>query len=534
MPAPAAIRDSFFGHLVHYLSNYKLFQHPEEVPGSPIPARYLSYPGSPGVASPATSDASSATLSGQPEDEDAQIPAEDSRAETDAVAPTNHQRGPDDSFNADVEKGDAAKAKETVMRREISDSALVDWYGPDDPENPYNVRAHKEWNLRHTHACEQWSLLKKCFFTFQVCFLTFSVYIGASIYAPGSAGIADQFGISETAATLGLTLFVAGYGVGPMFLSPLSEVPQIGRTTVYIICLVIFVAIQVPTALAKNLGALLPLRFLAGFVGSPALATGGASLGDIWAVETRSVSIGLWSLAGACGPTLGPLIGGFAVQYKDWTWSIWILLWLSGGTTIMLFFFLPETYDETYVTSINIVRYLPGAYIGPRILYRRASRLRRLTGNPKLKSRGEIELENTTIGEQLHTTLIRPFILGFVEPIVIFWNLYITLVYSESCFARLLPLNDLPRFRHCVHLHRVVPRSLHRAPWLYPGAKRSSLLGTFPRLWPTRGSYTSSRVCFSERCAPTRSLCHTEFMCSAQSSRKEEVSANALCSPTLS
>lgn len=138
-------------------------------------------------------------------------------------------------------------------------------------------------------------------------------------------------------------MFVMGYGVGPMFLAPLSEIPQLGRTSVYIVSLGLFVIIQVPTALSKNLGALLPLRFLVGFVGSPALATGGASIIDIWADEWRPVFIGLWGLASTCGPVFGPVLGGFATQAKGWTWTMWILLWLSGGACAWLAFTLPET-----------------------------------------------------------------------------------------------------------------------------------------------------------------------------------------------
>lgn len=102
--------------------------------------------------------------------------------------------------------------------------------------------------------------------------------------------------------------------------------------------------LQVPTALCDNLGALLPLRFLAGFIGSPALATGGASLADMYGPKTRPVAIGAWGLAAVNGPTLGkvfdgrslggavdssapftgPLIGGFAIQAHDWRWAFWI------------------------------------------------------------------------------------------------------------------------------------------------------------------------------------------------------------------
>lgn len=114
---------------------------------------------------------------------------------------------------------------------------------------------------------------KKAFVTLEICLLTFSVYIGSAIFTPGIPSVTQEFHISSVAATLGLTLFVAGYGLGPLIWSPMSEIPQIGRNPVYIATLAVFVALQVPTALAGNLGTLLAFRFLTGFFGSPALAT---------------------------------------------------------------------------------------------------------------------------------------------------------------------------------------------------------------------------------------------------------------------
>lgn len=57
--------------------------------------------------------------------------------------------------------------------------------------------------------------------------------------------------------------------------------PALGRNPVYISTLFLFVILQIPTALAKNMATVLGLRFFAGFVASPALATGGATLGDM-------------------------------------------------------------------------------------------------------------------------------------------------------------------------------------------------------------------------------------------------------------
>ena len=65
-----------------------------------------------------------------------------------------------------------------------------------------------------------------------------------------------------------------------------------------------------------------------------------------------------------------------------------------------------------------------------RLLYRRAARLRRVTGDRRYKSQGEIEAEHMTVNELAMMNLVRPFILMFVEPIVAFWNVYIALVYG--------------------------------------------------------------------------------------------------------
>lgn len=120
---------------------------------------------------------------------------------------------------------------------------------------------------------QNWPMWKKFFVTFEICLLTFSVYIGSAIFTPGIPTVMQDFGVSQVAATLGLTLFVGGYGLGPLLWSPMSEIPQIGRNPVYIATLIVFVALQVPTALAGNFGTLLAFRFLTGLFGSPALAT---------------------------------------------------------------------------------------------------------------------------------------------------------------------------------------------------------------------------------------------------------------------
>ena len=71
------------------------------------------------------------------------------------------------------------------------------------------------------------------------------------------------------------------------------------------------------------------------------------------------------------GPVFGPILGGYIATAKYWRWTIWTFTFLCTLVLLLLFFLLPET------SSSNI-------------LYHRAKRLRKTTGNTNLRSQSEI------------------------------------------------------------------------------------------------------------------------------------------------
>jgi hypothetical protein len=116
-------------------------------------------------------------------------------------------------------------------------------------------------NFAH-HCLTTRSLVKKSWTTFCIMLITTSVYMGSSIVSPAITEFSSVFGVGSVTATLTLSLFVVGYGVGPLFLSPISEIPQIGRSIPYIVTLALFCILQVPTALVNNFAGLVsPLYF---------------------------------------------------------------------------------------------------------------------------------------------------------------------------------------------------------------------------------------------------------------------------------
>lgn len=271
---------------------------------------------------------------------------------------------------------------------------LVTYDGENDPLNPVN-----------------WPIFYKSVFIFQIQLLTAFVYMASAIYTPGIEQIMEEMNINQTLATLPLTLFVFGYAIGPMIFSPLSENARFGRTTIYIVTLFIFFILQIPTALVKDIASLSVLRFIAGFFASPCLATGGASVGDITNLPWIPVTISLWSIAAVCAPSLGPLIGAAMIDAENYHWSFWFICFAAGFSLVLLSWFLPESYSKT-------------------ILYRKAERLRALTGNDKIVSEGHLENMKLNARELLVETLVRPFEIVAFEPVVLMINLYLGMIYS--------------------------------------------------------------------------------------------------------
>jgi MFS transporter, DHA1 family, multidrug resistance protein len=240
---------------------------------------------------------------------------------------------------------------------------------------------------------------------------TFVVYSGSSIFTPSYSGVITRFNVSVPVVSLSLSLYVLGYGMGPLLFSPLSEIARFGRNPTYVLTYGLFAILCLPTALVDNIGGLLFLRFLLGFFGSPCLATAPATMQDMYSFIKFPYSLAVWTSFSFCGPAVGPVLAGYAVPVLGWRWSVWEMLIMAGPSFILMFLFMPETSADA-------------------ILLRRAHRLRALTGDSRLKSASEIKAANVVFSAVVWDALIKPIEITILDPAVLFVNVYTSFVYA--------------------------------------------------------------------------------------------------------
>ncbi|KAG8630757.1 hypothetical protein KVT40_002376 [Elsinoe batatas] len=313
----------------------------------------------------------------------------------------------DERFDVERQLSLERPQSNVIVPQKTADGAiLVDWYSTDDQANPQN-----------------WSSGKKVWVAFVLFIYTLTVYASSAIYVTAQDQVMAKFNLSYAEGSAILSLYVVGYGLGPLLFSPMSEIPFFGRNIPYVISFALFVILSVPTALVDNYPGLLVLRFLTGFMGSPCLATGGATIQDMYSLLKLPYGLTAWVAAAFCAPAIGPLLSGFAVPVLGWRWAFWEILIMSAPVWLMWFFIMPETSADN-------------------ILLRRAQRLRHLTSNPSYLAASEIAAANKKFSTTMYEALTVPFVITLKDPAVLFTNLYTSLIYGTYySFFEAFPLS---------------------------------------------------------------------------------------------
>ncbi|EPS33083.1 hypothetical protein PDE_08045 [Penicillium oxalicum 114-2] len=270
------------------------------------------------------------------------------------------------------------------------DPYAVQWM-PKDFRNPTQLSKPMKWGITMVAAME-----------------TLVVALVSSAYTGGILQIQREFHIDTEVATLGVSLYVLGFALGPLIWAPMSEL--YGRQLVFISTYCGLTVFCAATIGAKNSASLLIFRFLAGAFGSSPFTNSGGVIADMFLAQERGLALSAFALAPFLGPVIGPIAGGFLGMKAGWKWVMGLLsilcavMWICGAAL------KPETY-------------------APVLLRQRAKTLSKMTGKVYV-SKLDIDQGRPVPKEALKTALSRPFILLFSEPIVMLLSIYLAIIYG--------------------------------------------------------------------------------------------------------
>lgn len=165
-------------------------------------------------------------------------------------------------------------------------SVIVDFDGPSDPYQPRN-----------------WPMSKKVLTTLLYSLVTMSASWASSCFAPGTEQVAEHFHVGRQVSVLGTSLFLVGFGIGPLLWAPVSEV--YGRRMAVFGPMFVATCFSFAAATAKDFQTLMLTRFFGAFFASAPVTNTGGVLGDLFGPEERGIAMAGYAIAVVGGPSLG-------------------------------------------------------------------------------------------------------------------------------------------------------------------------------------------------------------------------------------
>ncbi|KAH7059042.1 major facilitator superfamily domain-containing protein [Macrophomina phaseolina] len=269
-------------------------------------------------------------------------------------------------------------------------------YAHGDKDNPRNWPNWKRWYIT-------------CFASM----LNVLTCLCAGGYSSGQDALIEEFGVSAEVGTVGLSMYILGFAIGPLMLAPLSE--YFGRNPVYVWSWLLLVIFQLPLALAPNIATVIVCRLLQGFFGSAPLTNTGGTVSDLWARDECGNAMAVYGLSSTFGPPLALVISGYIALEKGWRWLFWVYMAIFGGFWILFVLTVPETRHSI-------------------ILDKKTQRLRKRLRAEGFAAAEHITDANADEKKGLHTlfviTLTRPFRFLFTEPITFAAAIYNGWIYG--------------------------------------------------------------------------------------------------------
>ncbi|KAI0893580.1 MFS general substrate transporter [Annulohypoxylon nitens] len=317
----------------------------------------------------------------------------------------------------------------------------------------------------------RWPQTRKGIMVAISCTATCFTAYAAGAYSEAANLIAADLNTTREGALAGVTTFCMGFAIAPMVLAPFSEIN--GRYPVFAVAGLIFVVFQAVCGVVTNLAGMLAARFLKGVGGSVFSTMVGGVIADMYDKEDRNTPMAIFSGSVLIGTGLGPMVAAVMAQRwgedDKWKWIFWHQVIIDFVLMVAVVAFFKESRGSVLLSrkakDLNLwytkleekgvygvlVRGLnqdsgvvPSHTVASNVQmpdvekekHRPALGVKhrsRLGGDAHLRRIRWVVKEDkqrTSIAQMVSTSLIRPFLLLFTEPIVFFFSLWVSFAWA--------------------------------------------------------------------------------------------------------
>lgn len=176
-------------------------------------------------------------------------------------------------------------------------------------------------------------------------------------YLPSFPAIEAEFDVSRALLSQSLAFYLAAFAISTLVWGPLSD--RMGRRTVVLSTLSLYLFASVGCALASDYGGFLFFRLLQGVAAGGGLAAGRTMIRDVHSPRDAQHAMSRVMMLFALAPAVAPVIGGWLHDAFGWHSVFYFLALYSGLVLLMILLWVRETLPMSMRQSfhpLNVAR----------------------------------------------------------------------------------------------------------------------------------------------------------------------------------
>ncbi len=176
-------------------------------------------------------------------------------------------------------------------------------------------------------------------------------------YLPSFPAIETEFEVSRALLTQSMAFYLAAFAISTLVWGPLSD--RLGRRTVVISTLLLYLFASIGCALAGDYASFLFFRLLQGVAAGGGLAAGRTMIRDVHSPQDAQHAMSRVMMLFALAPAVAPMFGGWLQEAFGWRSVFYFLALYSALMLVMILLWISETLPTSMRQSfhpVNVAR----------------------------------------------------------------------------------------------------------------------------------------------------------------------------------